>query len=229
MNVKLYNALVDAHNFFIQDERNCEAIKKCEASVRVRQYEYNMHTPLFEEEKISWGTVLFLLWVFFPAGLIYIANVKHKNKANRKKHERKKQEILNSPEEIEYRNCKMKEIEEAKNALEQARQAREEYCRNNYEKCLSFLSDFQRNIETIDAYIHYVKTEQAFTLDEAWECQSKVLREIDEMRERREEREEQERRHRETQEALSAIAKNQEKINHRLETVNKYRNGTYRW
>ena len=229
MNVRLYNALVDAHNFFVQHERNCETVKKCEARVRGLQYEYNMHTPLFEEEKISLGTAFFLLWVFFPAGLIYILNIKHKNKVNRKKHERKKQEILNSPEEIEYRNCKIREIEKAKNTLEQANQVREEYYHNNYEKCLGFLPNHWRYINHIDAFIEYVKSGDAQTLKDAVELRSAVLREIDEMRERREEREEQERRHRETQEALSAIAKNQERINHELETANKYRNGTYRW
>lgn len=228
MNVQLYNALVSAKEFVLRDAQYCKDIEACESAVGWYNMQKNMNTAPFKEEPISWVTVIFWLWVFFPIGLFIIFANKHKNKVNRKKHEQKNQEILNSSEEIEYRKNIQKKIEEAKVALEQAKKVRNDYYRQNREKCLGFLSDYSTSSETIDALIHYVKTEQAYTLNQAQNCYAKDLLEMDEMRRRSEEREERDRQHRETQEALNTIAKNQEKINHELEVANKYRNGMYR-
>lgn len=228
MNVSLYNALVNAYNFFINDEKKREEIKKCEGNLFVHKYEHSMHIPVFQEEPISWTDAILWLLICFPIGLIYILSNKIKNNKNRKKYEKNKQKLLNTPAEIEYRSNKKKAITEAEIALEQARQARDMYYRNNYEKCLSFLPKGYRNKEDIEALIHYVKSGLANSLDTACSLRAESIREINESRMHEYEKMDQERRHRETQEALETIARNQEKTNHELEIANGYRTGRYR-
>lgn len=230
MNVSLYNALVNAYNFFINDERNCEAIKMYESKLRLCKLERAMNTPTpaFSYEPISWSTAILWILICFPIGLIYILSNKIKNSINQRKYERNKKKLVLSPEEIEVINKKTSEIAEAEKALQQAKQAQEMYYRNNYERCLSFLPECLRYKNSIASLMHYVKSGQAITLDAAWNLHARDLRELDEMRMRDEEREEQARRHRETQEALDTIARNQEKINRELEIANGYRTGRYR-
>ena len=230
MNVSLYNALVNAYNFFINDEKNHETIKKCEAKLHLCKLEraINTPTPAFSYDPINWSTAIIWFLICFPFGLIYIFSNKIKNNISQRRYERNKKKLVLSPDEIEIINKKADEIAEAKKELHQAKQAQEMYYRNNYEKCLSFLPECLRYKESIASLMHYVKTGQANTLDAAWNLHARDLRDLEEQRLRDEEREEQRRRHQETQEALDIIAQNQEKTNRELEIANGYRTGRYR-
>jgi len=81
----------------------------------------------------------------------------------------------------------------------------------------------------IDSLIHYVKTGQAYSLDQALSFVSRDLREIHKMEQQEEDRRERAQQHKETQDALETIARNQERIAADIEQAEKERRERYRW
>lgn len=221
MNMTLYQNLLNAYNFLVRDEENCQKIQRLEREIRSIQFDIPV-LPYYKEKKINGWVVFFWLWVFSPVALIYVISVYRKNQENKEKYEKMREEILNSPTEIERREQQNKEIAELKIQLEQAKNARIEFYNNNYSKAMSFLPNYYRDKRSVSVLLHYVKTGWAETLSQAQTLYAKELQELDEMRERREEREQREQWHKEEQERLGRIADNQKRILEEIEYAEKY-------
>lgn len=224
MNIELYNSLMGARGFLLKVKENEENLQRMASPSYGLDFK-DYKGPELEQEKFSWGLLLFLALI--SDGILAVIYALYRHFCN-KKIRKRNEKIMNSPQEIE-RAKRIKEIR-AKNQIEIDKKTSEykKFYDDNYWRYLGFLPEWTRSFETVedianrisylDFLIGYVKI-GANTLDEAMERYADFLIELDEMERRKEIREEAEKRHKEEIEALNDIARKQEQTNDELRRI----------
>ncbi len=227
MNVALFNALADAHNFFLEDEQ-------CEANIRAHQENIEKlrakwdYEPTFQEPKMQWGSFFFALCVFFPVAIILLLS--HMSEVKKAKAEFEKN-VASKFNKAAYQQDIRDKIEAEQRSIAELQARRQENRRLNGKSVL-FLPKWLQDAGTsaMKSLIFYVEKELSNTLENAVqryerelharakEAEAELQREIDRQR--------QDQYHREQMEQYEKIRQGQRDLQ---EEINKARKGSGGW